>query len=210
MYEDGLVAPLFSLAIERDLEGPSGYLALGGVPPVDFVQNFTGTPILITTIEFYPEALDFYTIEIEGLTINGETIADSDLNVQYIVDSGTTLNYLPTALADKVNAAFVPPAVFSDDDGAYIVECDAEAPTFGVMINGTVFLHNKLDMILPAGTNSRGKEICISGIDDGGDEEGDVYILGDTFQKNVVTVFDVGAGVISFAPRVSYSSDDTY
>lgn len=210
MYEDGLVAPLFSLAIERDLEGPSGYFAIGGVPPVDFVQNFTETPILVTTIEFYPNSLDFYTIEIEGLTINGVAIANSADSVQYIVDSGTTLNYLPTPFADAVNAAFDPPAKFSEDDGAYIVECDAVAPSFGIMINGTTFLHNKLDMILPAGTDDKGKEICISGVDDGGDEADDVFILGDTFQKNVVTVFDVGAGVLKFAPRVNYTSDDPY
>lgn len=210
MYKDGLVAPLFSLAIERDLEGPSGYLALGGVPPVDFVQNFTETPILVTTIEFYPDALDFYTIEIDGMTLDGVALSNSSDNIQYIVDSGTTLNYLPTPLADAVNAAFVPPAVYSDDDGAYLVECDATAPSFGIVINGTTFFHNALDMILPAGTDNEGTEICISGIDDGGDETDDVFILGDTFQKNVVAVFDVGAGVLKFAARENYTSDDTY
>lgn len=210
MSKDGLVAPLFSLAIERDLEGPSGYLALGGVPPVDFVQNFTETPILLTTIEFFPAALDFYTIEIDGLSLDGVTLVNSSDNVQYIVDSGTTLNYLPTALADAVNAAFVPPAVFVEDDGAYIVDCNATAPSFGIIINGTTFFHNALDMILPAGTDEDGNEICISGVDDGGDETGDVFILGDTFQKNVVTVFDVGAGVLKFAARENYTSDDPY
>lgn len=210
MAKDGLIPALFSLAIERDLEGPSGYLALGGVPPVDFVQNFTSTPILITTIEGYPQTLDFYTIEIDSLTLNGATLAGSTQAVQYIVDSGTTLNYLPTALADAVNAAFDPPAVFSDDEGAYVVDCDATPPSFAIVINGTAFFHNPLDMILPAGT-SRGKEVCISGIDDGGDDlEEDVFILGDTFQKNVVTVFDVGAGVLLFAARENYTSDDPY
>jgi len=210
MYTDGLVSPLFSLAILRDLEGPSGYLALGGVPPIDFVQNFTSTPILITTIEYYPDALDFYTINIEGIVLNGKTLAGSDSTKDYIVDSGTTLNYLPTVLADEVNAAFIPAAVYSEDDGAYIVDCNAKPPTFAVKINGTNFYTNPLDMILPAGTNELGKEVCISGIDDGGSAADDVYILGDTFQKNVVSVFDVGAGLMQFASREYYASDDTY
>jgi len=210
MYTDGLVSPLFSLAILRDLEGPSGYLALGGVPPIDFVQNFTSTPILVTTIEYYPDALDFYTINLEGIVLNGKTLASSDSTKDYIVDSGTTLNYLPTVLADEVNAAFVPAAVYSEDDGAYIVHCNAKPPTFAVKINGTNFYTNPLDMILPAGTNALGKEVCISGIDDGGSAADDVYILGDTFQKNVVSVFDVGAGLMQFASREYYASDDTY
>jgi hypothetical protein len=66
-------------------------------------------------------------------------------------------------------------------------------------------------MILLAGTDDAGNDVCISGIDDGGsDTEEDVYILGDTFQKNVVTVFDIGAGELKFAAREYYPSNDPY
>ena len=81
----------------------------------------------------------------------------------------------------------------------------------GIEIGGTVFYTNALDMILYVGTDDDGNDVCISGIDDGGsDLDDDVYILGDTFQKNVVTVFDVGAGVLEFAARENYTSNDTY
>lgn len=126
------------------------------------------------------------------------------------VDSGTTLNYFPTSVADAINAAFDPAAVYEDDEGAYIVDCNATAPTFGIQINGTIFYTNPLDMILLAGTDEDGNDVCISGIDDGGDSAGDVYILGDTFQKNVVTVYDVGAVELRFAAREFYDSNDTY
>ena len=64
-------------------------------------------------------------------------------------------------------------------------------------------------MILDAGTTDDGAELCITGIDDGGDDaEEDLYILGDTFQKNVVTVFDVGAVELLFAPHEDYTSND--
>ena len=85
MYEDGLVAPLFSLAIERDVSGPAGYLALGGVPPVNFTQDFTSTPILITTIEGYPQTYDFYSINIDGVYINGKAASSSASEPIYIV-----------------------------------------------------------------------------------------------------------------------------
>lgn len=99
--------------------------------------------------------------------------------------------------------------MYSEDDGAYIVDCNAKAPTLAIEIVGTKFYTNPLDMILPAGTDEEGNEVCISGVDGGGlDPSEDVYILGDTFQKNVVSVFDVGAAELRFAEREYYPSDD--
>lgn len=127
------------------------------------------------------------------------------------VDSGTTLNYYPTEFANQVNAAFDPPAVYSNSQGSYVVDCSAKPPNHGVTINGKTFYINPLDMILDAGTDSNGKKICISGVDDGGSSLAqDVFILGDTFQKNVVSIFDVGAAEMRFAPREYYRSDDDY
>ncbi|KAJ5884359.1 hypothetical protein N7504_011931 [Penicillium tannophilum] len=212
MYEDGLIDSYFSLAILRDVSGDSGYLTLGGLPPVNFTETWTTTDILITSISGYTKAYDFYTINIDSVSINGETVSGSGgSDIQYIVDSGTTLNYYPTSVADAVNAAFSPAAVYSDDEGAYVVDCDATPPTHTITIAGTAFTINPLDMILYAGTDDDGNDVCISGIDDGGDDSSeDVYILGDTFQKNVVTVFDVGAVEMKFAPHVDYTSNDTY
>ena len=96
MYTDGLIQPLFSLAILRDVSGPSGYLALGGVPPIDFVQNFTSTPILITTIAGYPASYDFYTINIDSVVLNGASLSGSGGDIEYIVSrcSSCALLYL--------------------------------------------------------------------------------------------------------------------
>ncbi|RAK97350.1 acid protease [Aspergillus ibericus CBS 121593] len=212
MIADGLIDPYFSLAISRDVSGDAGYLALGGLPPVDFVEDFTNTSILVTSIEGYPDSYDFYTINIDAMTLNGKSLTSAGGDsIQYIVDSGTTLNYYPTAISEEVNAAFSPAATYSEDEGAYIVDCDATAPSHGITINGKTFYINALDMILDAGTDDEGNTICISGIVDGGsDSSEDLYILGDTFQKNVVTVFDIGATELRFAARENYTSNDTY
>ncbi|KAJ5088737.1 acid protease [Penicillium angulare] len=212
MYKEGLIDSYFSLAILRDVSGAAGYLTLGGLPPIDFEETFTSTDILITSIEGYSKSYDFYTINIDDVTLNGKAVSGSGgSDIQYIVDSGTTLNYYPTSIADAVNAAFDPPATYSDDEGAYVVDCNATAPAHGITIGGTTFKINPLDMILYAGTDDEGNDVCISGIDDGGDDASeDLYILGDTFQKNVVTVFDVGAGELKFAPHEDYTSNDTY
>lgn len=44
MYTQGLCAPMFSLALER---GSGGYIAFGGLPPVQFDPVFARTPIRI-------------------------------------------------------------------------------------------------------------------------------------------------------------------
>lgn len=86
MYEEGKVLPLFSLAILRDVSGPSGYLTLGGLPPISFVPDFTSTPILITNIQGYPTSFDFYSINIDGLKVNNKEItAAGGSNIEYIV-----------------------------------------------------------------------------------------------------------------------------
>jgi hypothetical protein len=86
--KDLIAAPLFSLAILRDVSGDAGYLALGGVPPISFTQDFTSTPILVTTISGYPDTYDFYTINIDEVVLNGAAVTGSGgSDIQYIVSS---------------------------------------------------------------------------------------------------------------------------
>jgi hypothetical protein len=212
LVADGLIPDLFSLAILRDVSGPSGYLSLGGLPPITFNETFISTPILITSIQDYPKTYDFYTINIDSVLLHGKPLPGSGgSGIQYIVDSGTTLNYFPTSVANAFNAAFEPPAVYSEDLGAYLVDCNAKKPALDILIGGTRFDTNPLDLILLAGTDENGNDYCISGVDDGGsDPTTDVYILGDTFQKNVVSVFDLGAAEMRFAAREHYPSNDPY
>ena len=63
---------MFSLALERQTSGPAGYLAFGGLPPVNVTGNWTSTPILITTIQGYPRTYDFYTIQVNSVNIGGK------------------------------------------------------------------------------------------------------------------------------------------
>jgi hypothetical protein len=93
LFADGLVTEdYFSILIERNTSGDSGYLALGGVPDVAFTQNFTSTPIIVTNIEGYPVTYDFYTININSMVLNGKAIAESGgASIEYIVDSGKSI-----------------------------------------------------------------------------------------------------------------------
>ena len=161
----------------------------------------------MTTITGYPATYDFYTITIDNTIVNHHRYPGGT----YIVDSGTTLNYIPTPLAYTINNAFTPKAEYDDSQGAFFVDCNAKAPEVGINISGTIFYINPLDLILLAGTDENGNDVCITGVTDGGnDPTADVYILGDTFQKNVVTVFDIGATELKFAANEFYASNDPY
>jgi hypothetical protein len=84
--KDLIAAPLFSLAILRDVSGDAGYLSLGGVPPISFSQTWTSTPILVTTLSGYPDTYDFYTINIDEVVLNGAAVASSGgTSIEYIV-----------------------------------------------------------------------------------------------------------------------------
>lgn len=48
MIKQDLIEPVFSLAFERDSD--SGYLALGGLPPVKYTGSFATTPILMVRL----------------------------------------------------------------------------------------------------------------------------------------------------------------
>jgi len=89
----------FSLAIER---GSGGYMALGGLPPIDYGEGFVSTPIEIITLG-NDSALSFYSITPNSYKLVSanasaagapQTIA---ADTQVIVDSGNLCTYETTA-----------------------------------------------------------------------------------------------------------------
>ncbi|KAH9834335.1 acid protease [Teratosphaeria destructans] len=119
-----------------------------------------------------------------------------------IVDSGTTLVYLPYYVAEEINAAFDPPSVYIEEEGVYENDCGATPPELYVRINGTDFPIAASELLLQG---ELGEDPytggCVTGIQPTFDE---VYILGDVFLKNVVAVFDVGASEMRFAEHSVY------
>jgi hypothetical protein len=187
MWKQGLSAPTFSLALQR---GGGGYIAFGGLPPVSFDQTFATTALQnyngVSGSAFNGQS--FYTITPDALVFSG---AGSKQTNQFIIDSGTTLNYLPSTTAKIINSLFSPKATLSN--GAYVVNCNAKAPAFGVKIGGKTFVTNPQDMIFADEKSGS----CVSAIQDGGSSG--PFILGDVFLNSVVAVFDVGAAQIRIA-----------
>ncbi|KAL8804350.1 MAG: hypothetical protein Q9182_002632 [Xanthomendoza sp. 2 TL-2023] len=203
MYTKGLVAPIFSIAINRLGEETGGLLALGGLPPVNHSSTFACTPIKTTssrhshtgvnatTID--PPQFKFYTITVDG--VQAGTPFDND-SFDAHVDSGTSLIYLPEETADAYNELFDPPAIHDYSAGQYNVPCTAKPPALGIKIGGQTFQINPEDLIIHARDGT-----CFSGITA---SYGGLANLGDVFLKNVVAVFDLGHHEMRFAAREFY------
>ncbi|EGS23379.1 aspartic-type endopeptidase-like protein [Thermochaetoides thermophila DSM 1495] len=200
MVSQGLVDPLFSIAIDRNAS--SGMISFGGIAPAvgaDFSRSAT-LDMIITNIIGVPATAfqySFYTVIPDGWYF------DSTMNTKkypYIVDSGTTLNYLPPSLADAINAAFTPPAVYMWMYGAYFTSCDAIAPQVAVVLDGEKFYINPVDLIYRTMVDPL-TGLCMTAIASGGSGP---YILGDVFMQNALVVFDVGEAKMRFIPRPHY------
>ncbi|KAK3906142.1 aspartic peptidase domain-containing protein [Staphylotrichum tortipilum] len=200
MVNEGLVDPIFSIAIDRNAS--SGMLAFGGVAPASGLDlSKTATlDMIITNVIASPEAASqysFYTIIPDGWYYDQTT---NTKKIPYIVDSGTTLNYLPSNLADAINSAFNPPAVYMWMYGAYFTSCDAIVPQVAVLLDGKKFNISPVDLLYRTLVDPL-TGLCMTAIADGGSGP---YILGDAFMQNALVVFDVGEAKMRFVPRQHY------
>lgn len=158
----------------------------------------------------------FYTIIPDGI-VYGSSLDRG--KYPYIVDSGTTLIYLPPSkstlttrgsestahnpsseLADAVNDRFDPPAKYIWMYGGYFTDCNADAPEFAVGIGGSIFRVNPRDMIYRDMRDPM-SGLCMTSIASGGIGP---YVLGAAFMQNVVAVFDHQAAQMRFMGRPSY------
>ena len=94
------IAPVYSLALQRGAN--AGYLAFGGLPPVEFDNEFASTNF--TGIAYYGESprRRFNPIKPDNYELNGKT---HESNYTAFVDSGTYALRLPVPLANDINAA---------------------------------------------------------------------------------------------------------
>ncbi|KAI9369852.1 aspartic peptidase domain-containing protein [Aspergillus egyptiacus] len=219
MFRRGLVDPYFSLALERldpDQEsGDGGYMVLGGLPPVNTQGPWTTVPA-----EFY-EAADlrsrngtrvrsYWATTVDSITYGSSNTWDS--SYQAIVDTGAPLTSVPRSVAEEFNSLFDPPATWNEIQQAYAVDCDSSAPAFSFRVGGTTFDLDPADLILHTGQESRGEDLCLSAITPGIEIQRDpndasntteLYILGVSFLRPVVSVFDFGESEMRFAKRES-------
>ncbi|KAH7311711.1 aspartic peptidase domain-containing protein [Stachybotrys elegans] len=189
----GSIDPVFSVSIVRN--SSEGILVWGGLPETGW-QNRpnASTDLIIANLIDQSETAwkySFYTIIVDALKWDQTTVTAKH---PYIVDTGTTMMYVPPPLAESVADAFQPRAVYLYQWGAYFAPCDAIPPRLAVVISGVEFWINPSDLIYRNLVDPL-TGYCAVAVASGGSGP---YILGDVFLQNVVAVFDVGAAQMRF------------
>jgi hypothetical protein len=211
VVEGSLDAPEFSLAINRDTAGSGfgGILDFGGVPALsDPRVNASATVETVNIEKLARKPLNlpvyqFYAIDVSCISTSEGEVANS--SGRFILDSGTTLNYVQPSLAQMINAAFEPAAVFSEEASLYLVDCNTTAADIEISIGGTAFPINPSDLKLADPGLPDG--VCISGFQSTGQLVGsNPQILGDVFLKNVLATFNLENETVSLSSRPYYQS----
>lgn len=191
LKDDGTINSVAYSLWLNDLDASTGSILFGGVD-TDKFSGELGTLPIIPESGVYAE----FVIALTDMGIGGnKTAIFSDSNVGVLLDSGSSLMYLPdpitTALYNQFNARYDP------NEGVATVDCNlANQPgslEFG--FSGVTISVPYNELVITASI-SRGRPVCILGIGPAGDS---TSVLGDTFLRSAYVVYDLSNNEISLA-----------
>ncbi|KAL6701415.1 aspartic peptidase domain-containing protein [Trichoderma pleuroticola] len=208
----------FSLWL-NDLDASTGSILFGGIDTEKYHGDLTRINIISpdggkTFAEF---AVNLYSVQASSPS-GTDTLSTQAETLTAVLDSGTTLTYLPQDMAEQ--AWNEVGATFSDELGIAVVPCSvgninghfaftfagANGPTINVTLSELV-----LDLFsggpppqFSSGPN-KGQSICEFGIQNTTDAP---YLLGDTFLRSAFVVYDLVNNEIGIAPT-NFNSTQT-
>jgi hypothetical protein len=197
-------SPAYSLWL-NDLDANTGSVLFGGVD----TEKFNGMLSTVPVIQEQGQYREFI-IGLTGLSVAGQTVINTAIPV--LLDSGSSLSYLPTNYAQAVFKIFS--ASYSSQAGAAIVDCSYmnSQQTMTFTFSGITITVPMNEMVLIDGV-SRGKQVCILGkqahiavpcgntnqLKGISDSQGSTSVLGDTFLRSAYVVYDIANNQISLA-----------
>lgn len=135
MYKKGLVDSWYSFAIGRPpnnaTSGTGGWLRLGELPPVSVSHSGDWAIEAIEVTDDLPDVLTggnkeitIRTLAVDGVTWGHGSKASFTISTSFraVVDTGNQLNLFPSHIAESINRAFNPPAVYDEDALVYFVD----------------------------------------------------------------------------------------
>lgn len=182
----------------NDLDASTGSILFGGVDTNKYTGNLVTVPIIPTDGVFFELA-----VALSGVSVNGKSVGgSSDLPVAVILDSGTSLLYLPddivTDIYNQVNIVY--------EQGTAYGYCEdaTSSKSLSFTFSGQTINVPFSELYIPVGTLTNGqpvtfqngKEACIFGV---APADGSTPLLGDTFLRSAYVVYDLSANEISIA-----------
>ncbi|KAF5594813.1 aspartic-type endopeptidase opsb [Fusarium subglutinans] len=194
----GLIASnAYSLYL-NDLESATGTILFGGVDQ----EQYIGDLVTLSINKMNGEFAEF-SITLQSVSADSETIVDN-LDLAVILDSGSTLSYLPATLTSDIydlvgaqyeegqSVAYVP-CDLGNDSGNLTFKfkdpAEISVPLSEMVLDFTDVTGGQLSF-------DNGRAACTFGI---APTTGDISILGDTFLRSAYVVFDLDNNEISLA-----------
>ena len=190
----------------NDLDASTGTILFGGVNTAKYQGDLATIPILREYGDYYE-----LTIALTGLSAGGTNYDDSSsLPAPALLDSGSTLAYLPNDLAEDIYNQVN--AVYDSSAGVAYVPCSITGTgSIDFTFSGQTISVPYDELLLSAGTDQSGRpltfrngeEACLFGI---APAQGSTPVLGDTFLRSAYVVYDLENNEISLAQTVFNST----
>jgi saccharopepsin len=187
--------PVFSFYLGHTDD--SSEVVFGGIDQSHFEGDLTWIPL---------RRKAYWEVDLDSIAL-GDSVAELE-NTGVILDTGTSLNTLPSNLAEMLNNEIGAKRGFG---GQYSIDCDKRSslPDVTFTLNGFNFSLPASDYILEVSGN------CISTFSslDVNPPAGPLAILGDAFLRRWYSVYDSGnarVGIAKAKPKSGSPSDDGY
>jgi len=197
LVADGVIqSNAFSLWL-NDLDASTGSILFGGVDTAKYHGSLETLPIQQES-GYYAEFL----ITLTEVTL-GDTVIAKNQAQAVLLDSGSSLTYLPDAMTEAIYEQVS--AQYSSSNGAAFVPCSLadNTTTLNFTFSSPTISVPMSELVLPAATaNGRplveadGTKVCLFGIAPAGSS---TAVLGDTFIRSAYLVYDLSNNEISIA-----------
>ncbi|KAI8052662.1 aspartic peptidase domain-containing protein [Thamnidium elegans] len=221
--------PVFSIFLNSISEtGWAGEMMLGGIDDSKYTGDLNYLPVASLTAKTPSNNSSrggnsgyyYWMVYGQGLGVkNSNTGNNPGWKLRevgaYILDTGTTLTYLPTSVASEIVAAFAGPDGFALDrqSGVFIVDCaTAKSParfelvmsqSSKVSASPLVLSVPAKELVIPIDSSSADTATtCMFGIAPLGGSGGigaNMYLIGDSVLRSAYMVFDMGQNRVGLA-----------
>lgn len=197
MVKEGLInSAAYSLWL-NDLEASKGSILFGGVDTEKFHGELQTLPVQMVNGR-YSQLI----IALTGLSFSSESThrsySTSALPTAVLLDSGSTLTYLPNPLVEDIYKDL--PISYDSTSGAGYVPCGITDNNINITytFSSPTIMVSISELVIDAGNLffSDGTRACIFGIAPAGRS---MAVLGDTFLRSAYVVYDLANNEISLA-----------
>lgn len=218
LQDEGIIKTIAYSLWLNDLDASQGSILFGGIDTGKYHGDLARLDIVRDESNFTHFQVPLYGIEAVSPS-GSDQLGSTELPVLAVLDSGTTLSYIPTEMAEQaweeVGARWEPefgfaalPCSRANSPGHFAFRfASADGPSINVTMDELVLdLSSGEPPVYNNGPN-RGKTACAFGLQNQTQHDNDPYLLGDTFLRSAYVVYDLVNNKIAIAPTKFNSSD---